>query len=83
MIWALAGSRQTPEQRRLVALGGTVIRMFFVLGAGLLVTGTIDYFRGTTFWLWLLIFYLFTLALEVVIVIRALGTGDQPGRSAS
>src|SRR6516225_8402901 len=67
MAWALGGPQQTPEQRRLVALGGTIIRMFFVLGAGLLLTSTIDYFRVTTFWFWLLAFYLVTLALEVVI----------------
>jgi hypothetical protein len=73
LTWALWGSSQSPEQRRLVALGGTVVRMFFVLGAGLLLTSTVAYFGHRSFWLWLLLFYLGTLALEMIVVVRALG----------
>jgi len=83
MAWALGEGQQTPEQRRLVALGGTISRMFFVLGAGLLLTSTIEYFRVTTFWFWLLAFYLVTLTLEVVIVVRALGSTNGPAEGGT
>jgi hypothetical protein len=74
LAWALGGSRQTPEERRLVVLGGTSLRMFFVLGVGLLLTTSVPYFRQqrTEFWIWVLMYYLFTLGLEVVLVVRQL-----------
>jgi hypothetical protein len=73
LLWALAAPGQSPEQRRMTALGGTGIRLFFVLGMGLLLTSTISYFHRQSFWLWLAFFYLVTLALEMVLVVRALG----------
>jgi hypothetical protein len=86
LVWALWGPGRSAEQRRLVVLGGTGIRMFFVLGVGLVLTGSVPYFQQRAFWLWVLAFYLFTLALEMVLVVRTLsppgrrqprGTGEQ------
>jgi hypothetical protein len=82
LVWALCDNNHSPEERRLVILGGTGIRLFFVLGAGLALHSFLAYFHSQAFWLWLLVFYLFTLALEIVLVVRALGAPTQRGEAA-
>jgi hypothetical protein len=79
LVWALAGGGRTAEERRLVVLGGTGLRLFFVLGAALALRSLVPFFQGPSYWVWLLVFYLFTLALEMVLVIRAL---NAPGQGA-
>jgi len=61
---------QPPEQQLVVAMGGTGVRMGVVLGAGLLLYLTVPFFARQGFWLWILLFYLFTLALEMVLIVR-------------
>ena len=39
-----------------------------VLGLGLAVYLSLPYFQHASFWLWLLVFYLFTLAVEMVLL---------------
>jgi hypothetical protein len=52
-------------------MGGTGVRMFFVLGFGLLLAYNVRVFleHPKTFWFWVLIFYLVTLTLEVTIIV--------------
>ena len=73
MAWAFWGVKQNPQQQLLAVLGSTGIRMFFVLGFGLLLANTIQLFIDypKTFWFWILIFYLATLTLEVAVVVVA------------
>jgi hypothetical protein len=83
-LWTARGLAQSPEQQLLAALGGTGVRMFFVLGAGLLLTHTVPYFaeRQQSFWFWLLVFYLFNLALEMSLLVAGRPLADkqdQPG----
>jgi hypothetical protein len=61
--------RGSPENQVLVALGGTAVRMFLVLGAGLALYLGMPGFHQPAFWFWVLLFYLFTLALEVVVMV--------------
>jgi hypothetical protein len=70
LIWALSRAADSPEMQRLIVLGGTGVRMFCVLGAGLALTSFVPYFQQRSFWTWALIFYLFTLALELALVVR-------------
>jgi hypothetical protein len=53
-----------------MVLGGTGVRMAFVLGTALLLHFTVPSFQKQGFWVWLLIFYLFTLALEMVLIVK-------------
>jgi hypothetical protein len=71
LVWAEWGQGQSPEQQLIAALGGTGLRMFFVLGTALLLTNTIPYLaeRQQSFWLWLLFFYLTYLALEMTFLV--------------
>ena len=63
------GLRQTPDQQLVAVLGGTGVRLFFVLGAGAAVGAWVPDFHGPGFWVWLLVFYLLTLALEVTLLL--------------
>jgi hypothetical protein len=76
LAWAGWAVHRSPEQQLLMVLGGTGLRMFLVLTAGLALYLRVDYFRNNPgFWAWILVFYLFTLALEMTLVLR--------GRSAA
>jgi hypothetical protein len=66
LIWATWSLRKHSEQQLMMILGGTGLRMFFVLGVGLLISLAVPYYQEQTgFWIWLLVFYLITLALEM------------------
>jgi hypothetical protein len=71
----------SPDQRALLILGGSGIRMFVVLGVVLLLNLTTSYFQPIGFALWVLVFYLVTLAMEVALLVQeqsGLQTADQP-----
>ena len=66
LLWASRGLQKHPEQQLMMILGGTGLRVFFVLGVALLISLAVPYYQGqTSFWIWLLVFYLITLALEM------------------
>lgn len=73
MLWASWSSGQDPEQQVVAALGGTGIRMAFVLGMGLLLSSSVPYYQQhfRAFWLWVLLYYLATLGLEMTLLVRA------------
>jgi hypothetical protein len=70
MLWVGWGPRKTPEQQVAAVLGGTGVRMFVVLGVCLLLTETVPYYQHAGFLIWVLLFYLFTLGLEIVLLLR-------------
>jgi hypothetical protein len=65
--WALAGA---PEQQLLAILGGTGVRLLVVIAGGIGLFQTIEGLHRPAFLLWLVVFYLATLTLEVVVVVR-------------
>lgn len=69
VYWTAQGGRRSPEETLLLVLGGSGLRMGVVLGAGLMLHLTLPYFQRVSFWLWLLVFYLYVLALEVYLVL--------------
>ena len=80
MAWALrAGSN--PESQLLMILGGTGVRMGIVLGGGMLLTRLFPADFPGAFWIWLVVFYLFTLGLEMTLLVRGQKL-DQGARSA-
>src|SRR5262249_60056255 len=80
LLWAGWSLRRSPEHQLLMVLGGTGVRMFFVLAAGLVLYFQVPYFQAQSFWIWVLVAYLFTLALEVSLVLsgRSNPAGEQP-----
>jgi hypothetical protein len=76
MVWAGWALRQSPEQQLFMVLGGAGLRMGVVLGAGLVLHSLVPYFEQPSFWVWLLGFYLLTLTLEMVLVVRSRPASD-------
>jgi hypothetical protein len=74
--WATLSFRRDPNMVVLAALGGTGVRIVVVLLVGLFLNQTVPLFRPMEFWLWLVTFYLFTLALETGLLVA----GNRPGR---
>lgn len=69
----------TPETQLVAVVGGMLMRMAAVLGGGLALSAFHPYFQGQAFWLWVAVFYLFTLALEMVLIVRGRSaSGNQP-----
>jgi hypothetical protein len=69
LLWAGWAFRQSPEQQLVAVLGGTGLRMAFVLALGLGLYLSVPYFSQSSFWLWILGFYLMSLALEVGLIV--------------
>ena len=59
----------SPETRVLAILGGSGIRLFATLGLGLVLTKFLPESFPEIFWLWVGFFYLFTLLVEVVLLL--------------
>jgi hypothetical protein len=76
LTWALWAMQHEPQQQLLVVIGGGGVRMFFVLSAGLLLIQLVPFYqeRASAFLLWLLAAYLFTLALEIVLLVAGRGS---------
>jgi hypothetical protein len=71
LLWTGWALRRSPEQQLAVVLGGTGVRLFVVACGALALDRLIPYFqehKGFLIW-WVLVFYLFTLGLETVLVL--------------
>src|SRR5205823_1166464 len=59
-----------PDQQLTVVLASTSLRMFVVLGATFLLERLAPLYYGSlAFWIWVLVFYLFTLAVETILLV--------------
>jgi hypothetical protein len=63
------GLSQSPQHQLLAVLGGTGLRMFVVLGLAAVLAILVPVLRGPGFWIWLILFYLQTLALEMTLLL--------------
>jgi hypothetical protein len=79
LVWAGWALKGQPEQQLLAVLGGTGVRMLFVVGSGLVLFLNVEAFQYQRFWIFLVVYYLVTLALEVVAL--TWGTAAQPQRN--
>ncbi|HJT76815.1 MAG TPA: hypothetical protein VJ739_06395 [Gemmataceae bacterium] len=63
--------RRPAEEQMLVLLGSTALRMAVVLAGGLALFFRAPGFHEASFWGWVLVFYLGTLALEMGLLLKA------------
>jgi hypothetical protein len=63
--WTLTGR---PERRPFILLAGSGIRMATVMGAGIILAFLNPGFQEASFWFSVLVFYLFTLTVEMVLL---------------
>jgi hypothetical protein len=70
LYWGTRTVDGPAEQQLALVMGGTGVRMFFVLLAGLALYKLVPYYEAHEgFWIWLLVFYLFTLGLEMFLLL--------------
>jgi hypothetical protein len=80
LVWCQWAFRGAPEQQLLAVMGGTGVRLLFVIGLGMTLYLSLPEFHHAAFWLWVVLFYLLTLALEIGIVVAR---GSAPGRPSN
>jgi threonine/homoserine/homoserine lactone efflux protein len=71
LAWSRRAYKGQPEQQLAAVLGGTAVRMIFVMAVGLVLFYSIEAYQYQRFWLFVIFYYLVTLALEVVILVRS------------
>ena len=69
LIWSERSLKAAPEQQMLAIFGGTGVRMVFVIGVGMVLYYSLPLFNDSRFWIWVVVFYLFTLALEMTLLV--------------
>ena len=70
LLWCHQAFRGAPEQLLLAVLGGTTVRLFVVLGGSIGLFFAVEALARPGFLVWVVLFYLLTLTLEVVVVVR-------------
>jgi hypothetical protein len=76
--WTRRAHAGQPEQQLLAVMGGTLVRMAFVLAVGLLLFLGVEAFHYQRFWIFVVVYYLFTLALEMALIVRGTAGRAQP-----
>jgi hypothetical protein len=78
-VWGDRVLRRDPQQATILLLGATGVRLFGVLVAALVLMQRVPLFSQGRFLLWLVVFYLFTLALEMTLLLKGRSSPDSPG----
>ncbi len=76
-LWSQRSLSGPPEQQMAAILGGTTVRLLAVLGVAVTLFLMVPAFAGVGFFVWIVVFYLVTLALEVVLLLRRLPAADR------
>lgn len=71
LLWTRWAFKGQPEQQLLAVMGGTVVRMGFVLAVAAVLYFNVKEFEHVRFWVLVVVYYLFTLALEMTVIVRA------------
>ena len=69
LLWSQWVLTQKPERRPAYILAGSGVRMGIVIGTAVMLAFLHPYFKEASFWVSLLVFYLFTLALEMILLL--------------
>lgn len=75
-VWADRTIRRDPQQGAMILLGSTGVRLFGVLVVALLLMNGVPLFSMGRFLIWLVVFYLFTLALEMTLLLTGRTSPD-------
>jgi hypothetical protein len=70
LVWAEFALKKDPQQQLVMVLGGTALRICFVLAGGLALYLWVPYFQSEiAFWIWVMVVYPVTLALDVGLIL--------------
>jgi hypothetical protein len=70
LLWSRYAFAAAPEQQVLAVLGGTSLRLFVAAGGGIALYLNVEALARPAFLFWVIVFYLATLTLEVMVVVR-------------
>lgn len=71
LAWTQWAFREKPDQQVLAVFGGASVRMAVVLAVGTILFLNVEAFGYQRFWIAIIVYYLFTLALEIVFLSRS------------
>lgn len=69
LIWGESAFRQPAEKQLVLWAGGTLFRIAFVLLTGWTLYQWVPYYERSSFLIWLAVCYLFTLALDMALLL--------------
>ena len=70
LFWAAWAQNKSAHDQLMMVMGGTGLRIGFVLTGALIVYFALPYFQGqVAFWIWVLVVYLAALALDVILIL--------------
>lgn len=82
LVWGERALQQSADKQLILVLGGTGVRMAFVLLAGWALFRYVPYYqRQSSFLIWLVVGYLFTLALDMIVLL--LGRPERESETAA
>jgi hypothetical protein len=70
LLWCHYAFGSAPDQMLLAIMGGTSVRLIVVLAGSIGLFFTVESLARPEFLVWVVVFYLLTLSLEVVLVVR-------------
>ncbi len=70
LLWCHWSFGAAPEQQLLAVLGGTSMRLVVAIAGGIGLYHGVEALHRPAFLIWVIVFYLATLTLEVVVVVR-------------
>jgi hypothetical protein len=69
LVWADWAQRRGAQDQLVMVMGGTGLRIAFVLVGGMVLYLAVPYFDEIAFWIWVLVVYPCTLALDVALML--------------
>jgi len=70
LVWCHWAMGNAPEQQLTAVLGGTGVRLVVVIAGGIALNRMVDALNRPAFLIWVVVFYLATLTLEIVLLVR-------------
>jgi hypothetical protein len=70
LVWSIRAQGGSAEGQLAAAMGGTAIRLFVVILGAVVLYLSIEELNEASFMVWVVFFYLATLTLEIVLVLR-------------
>jgi type IV secretory pathway VirB2 component (pilin) len=77
LAWTRWAYAEKAEQQLLAVMGGTAVRLVAVIAAGMILFLNVKEFEYQRFWIFLIVYYLVTLALEMVLIVRHVAAAGQ------
>jgi hypothetical protein len=77
LVWCTLAHGGSAESQLAAVMGGTVVRMFAVIVVAAILFKTVEALSEPAFMLWVIVFYLATLTLEIVLVVRRRTAADR------